>query len=191
MKPTGALDTKQGNQIMQLFGWIKQRRKTIIKLQYEPEIAAYANVNRHRDGVIAWIVSLVEKGGKLRCRREICLSSIMAHKNAVLPESWLVSSSVFLAVVIAALGDSMSQGHNRNLIPENIHSFSPTKSTGWFLHSKNNLPTLSGGEPDIAEPPKPAKAGSRKPLSSREWILLCRPSTQPMWPWLKDKGRTR
>ena len=41
-EPTGALDTKTGNQIMQLLVELNKEGKTIIMVTHEPEIAAYA-----------------------------------------------------------------------------------------------------------------------------------------------------
>ena len=41
-EPTGALDTKTGNQIMQLLVDLNKEGKTIIMVTHEPEIAAYA-----------------------------------------------------------------------------------------------------------------------------------------------------
>lgn len=41
-EPTGALDTKTGNQIMELLTSLNQEGKTIIMVTHEPEIAAYA-----------------------------------------------------------------------------------------------------------------------------------------------------
>lgn len=41
-EPTGALDTKTGNQIMELLTQLNQEGKTIIMVTHEPEIAAYA-----------------------------------------------------------------------------------------------------------------------------------------------------
>ena len=41
-EPTGALDTKTGNQIMDLLTQLNKEGKTIIMVTHEPEIAAYA-----------------------------------------------------------------------------------------------------------------------------------------------------
>lgn len=41
-EPTGALDTKTGNQIMDLLSQLNQEGKTIIMVTHEPEIADYA-----------------------------------------------------------------------------------------------------------------------------------------------------
>ena len=41
-EPTGALDTKTGNQIMQLLVELNKEGKTIIMVTHEPEIATYA-----------------------------------------------------------------------------------------------------------------------------------------------------
>ena len=53
-EPTGALDTKTGEQIMDLLTKLNQEGKTIIMVTHEPEIAAFANRRIViRDGVIA------------------------------------------------------------------------------------------------------------------------------------------
>ncbi|WP_173226644.1 ABC transporter ATP-binding protein [Streptococcus sp. 3473] len=53
-EPTGALDTKTGNQIMQLLVDLNKEGKTIIMVTHEPEIAAYAKRQIViRDGVIS------------------------------------------------------------------------------------------------------------------------------------------
>ncbi|HEP1570903.1 TPA: ABC transporter ATP-binding protein [Streptococcus suis] len=52
-EPTGALDTKTGEQIMQLLTELNNEGKTIIMVTHEPEIAAYAKRKIVlRDGVI-------------------------------------------------------------------------------------------------------------------------------------------
>lgn len=52
-EPTGALDTKTGEQIMALLTELNQEGKTIVMVTHEPEIAAYARrVIVLRDGVI-------------------------------------------------------------------------------------------------------------------------------------------
>ena len=52
-EPTGALDTKTGEQIMDLLSKLNQEGKTIIMVTHEPEIAAFANRRIViRDGVI-------------------------------------------------------------------------------------------------------------------------------------------
>ncbi|MBF0787628.1 MULTISPECIES: ABC transporter ATP-binding protein [unclassified Streptococcus] len=52
-EPTGALDTKTGEQIMELLTELNQEGKTIIMVTHEPEIAAYAKRRIVlRDGVI-------------------------------------------------------------------------------------------------------------------------------------------
>lgn len=56
-EPTGALDTKSGDQIMELFHMLNQEGVTIIMITHEPEIAAHAGRRmmirdgelRHRD----------------------------------------------------------------------------------------------------------------------------------------------
>ena len=53
-EPTGALDTKTGNQIMQLLVELNKEGKTIIMVTHEPEIATYAKRQIViRDGVIS------------------------------------------------------------------------------------------------------------------------------------------
>lgn len=52
-EPTGALDTKTGDQIMELLTELNREGKTIIMVTHEPEIAAYATRKIVlRDGVI-------------------------------------------------------------------------------------------------------------------------------------------
>ena len=52
-EPTGALDTKTGEQIMELLTELNKEGKTIIMVTHEPEIAAYAKRQIViRDGVI-------------------------------------------------------------------------------------------------------------------------------------------
>lgn len=61
-EPTGALDTKTGQQIMELLIELNNEGKTIIMVTHEPEIAAYAKRTIVlRDGVIT----------EDRCREEI------------------------------------------------------------------------------------------------------------------------
>lgn len=53
-EPTGALDSKTGEQIMDLLTKLNQEGKTIIMVTHEPEIAAFANRRIViRDGVIS------------------------------------------------------------------------------------------------------------------------------------------
>ena len=53
-EPTGALDTKTGEQIMELLTELNKEGKTIIMVTHEPEIAAYAKRQIViRDGVIS------------------------------------------------------------------------------------------------------------------------------------------
>lgn len=53
-EPTGALDTKTGEQIMELLTELNKESKTIIMVTHEPEIAAYAKRQIViRDGVIS------------------------------------------------------------------------------------------------------------------------------------------
>ena len=42
-EPTGALDTKAGNQIMEIFRGLSQKGMTIIMITHEPSIAACAD----------------------------------------------------------------------------------------------------------------------------------------------------
>ena len=50
-EPTGALDTKSGNQIMEIFRRLSQEGMTILMITHEPDIAKCANVTYHiRDG---------------------------------------------------------------------------------------------------------------------------------------------
>ena len=61
-EPTGALDTKTGEQIMELLTELNAEGKTIIMVTHEPEIAAYAKRQIViRDGVISSDSGLVEK----------------------------------------------------------------------------------------------------------------------------------
>ena len=61
-EPTGALDTKTGNQIMQLLLDLNKEGKTIIMVTHEPEIAAYAKRQIViRDGVISSDSAQLEK----------------------------------------------------------------------------------------------------------------------------------
>ena len=61
-EPTGALDTKTGEQIMELLTELNAEGKTIIMVTHEPEIAAYAKRQIViRDGVISSDSAQVEK----------------------------------------------------------------------------------------------------------------------------------
>ena len=61
-EPTGALDTKTGEQIMELLTELNAEGKTIIMVTHEPEIAAYAKRQIViRDGVISSDSVQVEK----------------------------------------------------------------------------------------------------------------------------------
>lgn len=52
-EPTGALDTKSGNEVMEIFQKLNAGGRTIILVTHEPEIAAYAKrVIYVRDGLI-------------------------------------------------------------------------------------------------------------------------------------------
>ena len=46
-EPTGALDTKSGNQIMEIFRQLSEGGMTIIMITHEPSIAACANKIYH------------------------------------------------------------------------------------------------------------------------------------------------
>ena len=46
-EPTGALDTKSGNQIMEIFRQLSESGMTIIMITHEPSIAACANKIYH------------------------------------------------------------------------------------------------------------------------------------------------
>lgn len=52
-EPTGALDTKSGDEVMDIFGNLNALGRTIILVTHEPDIAAYAKRVIHvRDGLI-------------------------------------------------------------------------------------------------------------------------------------------
>jgi putative ABC transport system ATP-binding protein len=52
-EPTGALDTKAGNQIMDIFRQLSQEGMTIIMITHEPSIAACADKTYHiLDGLL-------------------------------------------------------------------------------------------------------------------------------------------
>ena len=58
-EPTGALDTKSGDQIMEIFKSLNEEGVTIVMITHEPEIAAHAKRTLHiRDGL------LVDGGGR-------------------------------------------------------------------------------------------------------------------------------
>lgn len=62
-EPTGALDTKSGEQIMEIFRRLNEEGVTIVMITHEPEIAAHAKRTLHiRDGL------LVDGGGVRRER---------------------------------------------------------------------------------------------------------------------------
>ena len=80
-EPTGALDTKTGNQIMQLLVELNKEGKTIIMVTHEPEIAAYAKRQIViRDGVISSDSAQLEKEETKMQNLKFAFSSIMAHK---------------------------------------------------------------------------------------------------------------
>ena len=52
-EPTGNLDSKSGNEIMDIFGELNSQGRTIILVTHEPEIAVYARRVLHvRDGIL-------------------------------------------------------------------------------------------------------------------------------------------
>ncbi|MDD3512368.1 MAG: ATP-binding cassette domain-containing protein, partial [Fermentimonas sp.] len=52
-EPTGALDSKTGDEIMKLFNELHDEGNTIILITHEPEIATYAHRNIYlKDGLI-------------------------------------------------------------------------------------------------------------------------------------------
>lgn len=64
-EPTGALDTKTGAQIMELFHVLNQEGTTIIIVTHEAEIAAYTNRTVHvRDGKLITDGRTAEGGGE-------------------------------------------------------------------------------------------------------------------------------
>jgi len=61
-EPTGALDSKTGAEIMQLFQDLYQEGNTIILITHEQEIADYANRNIHiKDGKIYSDLPIINK----------------------------------------------------------------------------------------------------------------------------------
>ena len=85
-EPTGALDTKTGNQIMQLLVELNKEGKTIIMVTHEPEIAAYAKRRIViRDGVISSDSAQVEKEENYDAESEICLFIHHGPQDALLP----------------------------------------------------------------------------------------------------------
>lgn len=63
-EPTGALDTKSGNQIMEIFRQLSQEGMTIIMITHEPSIAACADKTYHiLDGMLRTDGKLPEEGG--------------------------------------------------------------------------------------------------------------------------------
>ena len=63
-EPTGALDTKSGNQIMEIFRQLSSEGITIIMITHEPGIAACADKTYHiLDGELRTEASPVTKGG--------------------------------------------------------------------------------------------------------------------------------
>ena len=57
-EPTGALDTKSGEQVMELFQSLNKEGVTVLMITHDPEIASFAKrVVTIRDGVLS------EKGG--------------------------------------------------------------------------------------------------------------------------------
>jgi len=53
-EPTGALDTKSGEQLMQLFTELNQKGMTIVMITHEPDVAEYAGRTLViRDGILS------------------------------------------------------------------------------------------------------------------------------------------
>ncbi len=64
-EPTGALDTKSGDQVMELFRNLSQEGITIIMITHEPAIAAWADKTYHiLDGELRTDEALSQKGGR-------------------------------------------------------------------------------------------------------------------------------
>lgn len=64
-EPTGALDTKAGNQIMDIFRQLSQEGMTIIMITHEPSIAACANKTYHiLDGMLKTDADSPAEGGQ-------------------------------------------------------------------------------------------------------------------------------
>jgi putative ABC transport system ATP-binding protein len=52
-EPTGALDTKSGEQVMELFQKLNEEGVTVLMITHDPEIAAHAKrVVSIRDGIL-------------------------------------------------------------------------------------------------------------------------------------------
>jgi putative ABC transport system ATP-binding protein len=52
-EPTGALDTKSGEQVMELFKKLNEEGVTVLMITHDPDIAAHANrVVSIRDGIL-------------------------------------------------------------------------------------------------------------------------------------------
>lgn len=63
-EPTGALDTKAGNQIMDIFRQLSREGMTIIMITHEPSIAACADKTYHiLDGELSTAPKKCQKGG--------------------------------------------------------------------------------------------------------------------------------
>ena len=105
---------------------------------------------------------------------KFAFSSIMAHKMRSFLTMIGIIIGVSSVVVIMALGDSMSRQVNKNMTKsqKDIHVFSsPTKSKDGSFTQRQSALTLSGGqEEDLLNHQNLKKLGSRKLLSSREWI---------------------
>ena len=142
-EPTGALDTKTGNQIMQLLVELNKEGKTIIMVTHEPEIAAYAKRQIViRDGVISSDSAQLERRKTKMQNLKFAFSSIMAHKMRSFLTMIGIIIGVSSVVVIMALGDSMSRQVNKNMTKsqKNIHVFfSPIKSKDGSLPRNNQL----------------------------------------------------
>ena len=143
-EPTGALDTKTGNQIMQLLVDLNKEGKTIIMVTHEPEIAAYAKRQIViRDGVISSDSAQLEKRRKTKMQNlKFAFSSIMAHKMRSLLTMIGIIIGVSSVVVIMALGDSLSRQLNKDMTKsqKNISVFfSSKKSKDGSLLRNNQL----------------------------------------------------
>ena len=142
-EPTGALDTKTGNQIMQLLVELNKEGKTIIMVTHEPEIAAYAKRQIViRDGVISSDSAQLERRKTKMQNLKFAFSSIMAHKMRSFLTMIGIIIGVSSVVVIMALGDSMSRQVNKKydqVTEEYPCLFSPIKSKDGSFTQNNQL----------------------------------------------------
>ena len=63
-EPTGALDTRSGEQVMELFAQLHSEGVTIVMITHEPEIA------RHAQRIVTIRDGRLEQGGFGECRTE-------------------------------------------------------------------------------------------------------------------------